>query len=115
MSSIQFTATFPSIPAHNLAAFKEVAARLMAATRTEAGNLQYDWFFSDDETQCVVREAYVDSDAVFVHSANVGELIGEMGDIGGDMRVEAFGDLSDQLRDLMASMDAAVYRPFQST
>ena len=35
--------------------------------------LRYDWFLSDDETECEVPEAYVDADALLEHSNHVGE------------------------------------------
>ncbi len=28
------------------------------------GTLQYDWFFNEDHTECVVRERYRDSEAI---------------------------------------------------
>lgn len=114
MSKIQFTATFPKIPAENLSTFKEIAAQQMVATRTEAGSLQYDWFFNDDETKCIVREAYADSDAVLAHGANVGELLGRLGEVGGVMELEVFGSPSDDLTAMFGAMNAPVYKPFQS-
>ena len=63
MEQIQLTATLPSIAPGNLAEFKELAARALELTKGEATTLQYDWFFSDDETKCVVRETYANSDA----------------------------------------------------
>jgi quinol monooxygenase YgiN len=114
MSKIQFTATFPNIPPENLGTFKEIAAQQMVATRTEAGSLQYDWFFNDDETKCIVREAYVDSDAVLAHGANVGELLARLGEVGGAMDLEVFGNPSDDLTAMFAAMNAPVYKPFQS-
>ena len=33
--------------------------------------LRYDWFISDDGTECEVREAYTDPDGLLEHNANV--------------------------------------------
>ena len=35
----------------------------------DSGTLQYDWFFNDTRTECVVRETYKDSGAVLEHIA----------------------------------------------
>ena len=34
--------------------------------------LRYDWFLSDDGTECEVREAFVDADALVAHQRNIG-------------------------------------------
>ena len=70
MEQLQLTATIPSIPADRLAEFKDLAARALELTRGEEATLQYDWFLSEDETKCVVRETYANSDAVLAHMAN---------------------------------------------
>lgn len=113
MEKIQITATLPNIAAENLAAFKEVAARALELTRAEATTLQYDWFFSDDETRCVVRETYANSDAVLAHIANVGELIGKLAELGGGLEIEAFGDPSPELLEAAAAFEPTIYRFFQ--
>jgi hypothetical protein len=35
--------------------------------------LRYDWFLSDDGTECEVREAYVDADALLAHQQAIAE------------------------------------------
>jgi hypothetical protein len=35
--------------------------------------LRYDWFLSDDGTECEVREGYVDADGLLEHALNVAE------------------------------------------
>jgi hypothetical protein len=35
--------------------------------------LRYDWFISDDGTECEVREAYVDADALLEHQRTIAE------------------------------------------
>jgi quinol monooxygenase YgiN len=54
--------------------FKEQAAEMMRQTREkDTKTLRYDWFISDDETQCEVREGYVDADGLLEHGNNVAE------------------------------------------
>jgi hypothetical protein len=40
-----------------LAEFKRAAVQALDLTKREPGALQYDWFFNDDQTVCVVHEA----------------------------------------------------------
>ena len=57
-----------------LEGFKTQAAEMMRLTsEKDTKTLRYDWFLSDDETECEVREAYVDADALLEHSNHVGE------------------------------------------
>ena len=48
--------------------FKQQAAELMRQmSRLDDGPLRYDWFLSDDGTECEVREAYESADALLEH------------------------------------------------
>ena len=113
MEHIQITATLPSIAPADLAEFKRVAGQALEITKAEAGTLQYDWFFSDDETKCVVRETYENSDAVLAHIANVGDLIGQLAQLGGGLEIEGFGTMSPQLAEAAAAFQPTVYSFFQ--
>jgi quinol monooxygenase YgiN len=54
--------------------FKALQLRCMAIARSrDTGTLQYDVFFNDDGSECVVHERYRDSDALLEHLANLGE------------------------------------------
>jgi hypothetical protein len=47
---------------------------MMRLTREkDTKTLRYDWFLNDDGTECEVREAYMDADALLEHSNHVGE------------------------------------------
>jgi quinol monooxygenase YgiN len=113
MEQIQLTGTLPNIAPENLAEFKERAARALPLTEGEATTLQYDWFFNDDETKCVVRETYANSDAILAHIANMGDLIGKLADLGGGVEIEVFGDPSPGLVDAAATFGPTIYRFFQ--
>jgi len=57
-----------------LEGFKRQAAELMRQmSRLDEQPLRYDWFLSDDGTDCEVREAYVDADALLKHQQQVAE------------------------------------------
>jgi quinol monooxygenase YgiN len=55
-----------------LEGFKRQAIEIMTLTRErDTKTLRYDWFLSDDGTQCEVREAYVDSDGLLEHHHHI--------------------------------------------
>jgi quinol monooxygenase YgiN len=54
--------------------FRQQAAEMMRQTREkDTKTLRYDWFISDDGTQCEVREGYVDADGLLEHGHHVSE------------------------------------------
>jgi quinol monooxygenase YgiN len=56
--------------------FKRLSAQCMEIVRTkEPGTLQYEIYFNDDESECIVLERYRDSDALIEHGANVDDLM----------------------------------------
>jgi quinol monooxygenase YgiN len=86
-----------------LEGFKRQAAEVMRQAREkDKGTLAYDWFLSNDGTQCEVREAYVDADALIEHAFNVREardaLFAEFAE---DHRMFVYGDPSPRLIELM--------------
>ena len=57
-----------------LEGFKRQATEMMRQTREkDTGTLAYDWYLSKDGTECEVREAYVDPDALVDHAMHVRE------------------------------------------
>ena len=57
-----------------LEGFKQQAAEVMRQMREQDEQpLRYDWFLSDDGTECEVREAYVDADALIEHHHHIAE------------------------------------------
>ena len=113
METLQASAKYPAIAPGDLSEFKQLAAELLEVARGELGTLQYDWFFSDDGTQCVVRETYASSDAVLVHIGNVGPSLGRLIELGGGLELEVFGEPSATLRDATAAFDPVVYSYLQ--
>jgi quinol monooxygenase YgiN len=54
--------------------FKRLQAKCMESVRTkDTGTLQYDCYFSNDNTESLVCERYCDSEALLEHFANLGE------------------------------------------
>ena len=57
-----------------LDALKALMPEMVAATQAnEPGTLNYEWYLSDDETQCHIYERYEDSAAVMAHLASFGQ------------------------------------------
>ncbi len=94
--------------------FKEVAARCMESVRNnDSGTVQYDWFFNADQTECVVRETYRDSEAVLEHVANLGDTMAALLAVC-NLDLEVFGSPSAELLEATAAMAPRVYSVFQS-
>ena len=56
--------------------FKRLSAQCMEIVRTQdTGTLQYDTYFNDDETECIVIERFRDSDALIRHGENLAHLM----------------------------------------
>ena len=113
MDAIQVTARL-TIHEGKLEEFKEFAAQCMRSVRErDSGTLQYDWFFSDTHTECVVRETYKDSGAVLEHIANLGATLeANLGVC--DMALEIYGSPSADLIKAAAGLAPKIYSPFQS-
>jgi quinol monooxygenase YgiN len=89
--------------------FKEIAQKCMDTVRAkDTGVLQYNWFFNDDESECVVCELYEDSQAVTRHKENLGETLGTLLALA-DLSVELYGTPTKELVDGMAGLDAKFY------
>ncbi len=115
MEKIQVSAVFPNIAPGDLSEFKQVAAEALELTIPEPGTLHYDWFFSEDETKCVVRETYADSGAMLAHLGNVGGLLGRLIELGGGLEPEGFGSPSAELAEAIAPFNPTMYAHFQGT
>lgn len=113
MTELQLTARF-TIHEGKLDEFRDLARRCMESVREkDTGTLQYDWFFSADEREFVVRETYRDSEAILEHAANLGELLGAIAAIT-DFDLEIFGSPTPQLLEALAGFAPSVYSHFQS-
>ena len=78
--------------------FKRLSAQCMEIVRTQdTGTLQYDTYFNDNETECIVIERFRDSDALIQHGENLAHLMDAIlatGSVSGEL----LGELSTELR-----------------
>jgi hypothetical protein len=86
-----------------LDAFKALARKLVARTRTEPGCMHYAYSFHGNVAHC--REGYVDAAALLAHRENVAELLGQALKIAKIVRFEVHAPQAeiDKLRGPMAS------------
>jgi quinol monooxygenase YgiN len=86
-----------------LEGFKRQAAEMMRQAREkDTGTLAYDWFLSEDGTECEVREAYVDADALVEHAFHVREARDVLfAEFAYDHKMAFYGDPSPRLTELV--------------
>jgi quinol monooxygenase YgiN len=86
-----------------LEGFKRQAAEVMRQAREkDTGTIAYDWFLSNDGTECEVREAYVDADALVEHAFNVREARDVLfAEFAYDHKMAFYGDPSPRLVELV--------------
>ena len=113
MSELQGIARF-EFHEGKLEEFKRLAAQCMEIVRTkDTGTLQYDIYFNDDQSECIVREGYRDSEALIEHAVHLGDLneaILATGFVSGEL----LGEPSAELRAKMAGSEVRLFTPYQS-
>ena len=78
--------------------FKRLSAQCMEIVRgKDTGTLQYDTYFNDDETECIVIERFRDSDALIQHGENLAHLMDAIVATG-SASGELLGEPSTELR-----------------
>jgi quinol monooxygenase YgiN len=94
--------------------FKRLSAQCMEIVRTkDTGTLQYEIYFNDDQSECIVLERYRDSEALIEHTANLGD-IGEAILATGSVSGELLGEPSAELRANLAGSPVRLFTPYQS-
>jgi quinol monooxygenase YgiN len=94
--------------------FKRLSAQAMEIVRTrDTGTLQYDIYFNDDESECIVLERYRDSEALIEHGAHLGDLAEALlatGSVSGEL----LGEPSPELRAQLAGGVVRLFTPHLS-
>jgi hypothetical protein len=98
----------------NRSTFKRLSAHCMEIVRTkDTGTLQYEIYFNDDQSECIVLERYKDSEALIEHLAHLGDLteaILATGSVSGEL----LGEPSAELRASLAGSPVRLFTPYQS-
>jgi quinol monooxygenase YgiN len=94
--------------------FKRLSAQCMEIVRAkDTGTLQYEIYFSADESDCILLERYRDSAALLEHAANLGEL-GPAVLATGLVSSELLGEPSAELKAKLADSPIRRFTPFLS-
>ena len=90
--------------------FRQQAAEMMRQAREkDTKTLRYDWFLSDDGTECQVREGYVDADALLEHAQNVAEARDKLfRDFAYGHEMTLYGEPSPALAAVIEQLDGVV-------
>ena len=96
--------------------FKRLSAQATEIVRTkDTGTLQYDMYFNDDQSECMVLERYRDSEAAMEHAANLGDLMGAILATVSVVHGEILGEPSAELRAKLAGSEVPVlFTPYMS-
>jgi quinol monooxygenase YgiN len=96
--------------------FKRLSAQAMEIVRTkDTGTLQYDTYFNDDQTECVIIERYRDSKAAIEHAANLREVSEAVLAAVSVVHGEVLGEPSAELRANLSGSDVPqLFTPYES-
>jgi quinol monooxygenase YgiN len=92
--------------------FKHQVGEIMRLTNERGtGPLRYDWFINDDATECELREAYSDADALLEHQRHIGQAkMALMRGFVADHTMTFYGDMTPALRGALTTMGVAFER-----
>jgi quinol monooxygenase YgiN len=89
--------------------FKRLSAQAMEIVRTkDTGTLQYDTYFNEDQSECIVLERFRDSEALIEHAANLGDLTDAILATVSVVHGELLGEPSAELRAMLAGSEVPV-------
>jgi len=94
-----------SIPEGELPTFTKSAQTLTTmAETTEPDTLCYEWYVSEDGTDCYLVETYTTSDAFLLHLSHLMEALKTMPGPGPISEALVFGSPSAKVREALAGM-----------
>jgi len=92
--------------------YKRLAEKCAESVRTkDSGTLQYEVYFSPDNTECLVFERYRDSEALLEHFRNLGDLYNQVLETCYGAG-EVCGNASPELVEQLKGSPVAIYKPF---
>jgi len=106
--NIQLIARFKIQPG-KMDNFKKIASQCIESVKKkDKGTLRYDWYYNESKSECVVKERYVDSDAVLNHSSNLGNLLNSLNQIS-TLTLEIYGNPSEKLKKVLEGAHPTYY------
>ena len=98
------------IPKGKLEEFKDLVTESIKLTKErDRGTLKYDFYISNDKTECEAREEFKNSEAFLEHSVNVREVLRKLSVKFPIDHVKVYGNPSTQLLESMKGFDIRVY------
>ena len=95
--------------------YKRLSAQAMEVVRTkDSGTLQYDTYFNEDQSECVVIERYRDSEAAIEHAANLADISAAVLATVSVVHGELLGEPSAELKASLADAPVGLFTLFQS-
>jgi quinol monooxygenase YgiN len=96
--------------------YKRLSAQAMEIVRTkDSGTLQYDTYFNDDQSECIVIERYRDSEAAIEHAANLADVSAAVLATVSVVHGELLGEPSAELRAKLADSEVPqLFTPYES-
>ena len=76
----------------------------------DPGTVVYEWYLNEELMECVVWEVYENSEAVLIHTGNVGGLLDQLSELS-EPSIEIYGNPNKELTDAAESLDIKIY-PF---
>jgi quinol monooxygenase YgiN len=107
--TIRIIATFTAIPPEERERFKATVVELTELVASEAGTLEYAYYLTSDETHCMMIETYADPEALAIHMAHVGHLLGPLFEAGGSVEVNILGDAPEALVEATKDFHPTMY------
>ena len=94
--------------------YKRLSAQAMEIVRAkESGTLEYSIFLNADESEAVVIERFVDSEALLEHGANMAEISAQVLQTG-TVEGELLGEPNDELRSKLTGPEPELFLPWSS-
>ena len=109
METIRIIATFTAIAPEHRERFKATVLELTELAASEAGTLEYSYYLTTDETQCLMTETYASPAALSTHMRNVGHLLGTLFESGGRVDVNVLGDAPEALIEATKDFQPTMY------
>ena len=101
MSKLEVSARM-TVRKGKLESFTLQAAECIRQTKEkDTKALRYDWFLSDDETECEIREAYERSEGLVEHRIHIGKALNKLfTEFAENHAVTVYGEPSPELVDM---------------
>ena len=95
--------------------FKRLSAVCLEIVRSkDPGTLQYDTFFNEDESECIVLERFRDLDALLEHGKNIGDEMMAAIVATGECHGELLGPVPEDMRADLKGGPVRVFLPYSA-